>query len=447
MSLEQAVRLVRNPSQERSYYPSGNNGLLEDHSPAVDRRLRPFLYKNRYEFKKEHAWIWKALLHDRRQPMSVRLCAAYFLLDSYEAARRFVTTQVASKKLHYRINAASIVVHHVNHHKEKQWGIDLMIGLLNDGSIDYRLTRSSYDRTFYLDRYGIETSPIGSICYSLGSRKETRAVPAIIAAMERDPGMYYAAHALGQIGDPRAIPVLIQCLKDGSGSTESVITALGKLKSKEAVPILIKRLGSNGDSFSGFGFTDTKILLETLLNIGDTRAIAPIEEFLRREHSKHTKAIARRVLVQLKSDNPVDKLLEMFKKEMYEIEQGNILFDLTKYNDPQVIDKLDLIARSSGSAYLRREAICCLARIGDRRSLLVLASLLDITFSRDLIARHGWKGIPDFREYFPERIVQWLRYRTGQDFGRDRAAWEAWIKEHIKPSPTFAESNDLLNSP
>ena len=84
---------------------------------------------------------------------------------------------------------------------------------------------------------------------------------------------------------------------------------------------------------------------------------------------------------------------------------------------------------------MRREAIFGLSRVGDRQALLALASLLDVEFSKDLKAEWGWKGAPDFREYFPKTILQCLKRRTKQDFGSDRSKWEQWITESFVDKP------------
>jgi hypothetical protein len=46
---------------------------------------------------------------DEKRDMYARLCAAYFLLDKHEEARKFVNAQLASRNLRYRYNAAKTV--------------------------------------------------------------------------------------------------------------------------------------------------------------------------------------------------------------------------------------------------------------------------------------------------------------------------------------------------
>jgi len=105
---------------------------------------------------------------------------------------------------------------------------------------------------------------------------------------------------------------------------------------------------------------------------------------------------------------------------------------LVKYKGKRLVKELSTIARTSNSAFMRREAILGLRDIGNRQSLLVLASLLDLTFPKDLKAEWGWKGEPDFQKYFPETIALCLRECTKQDFGANRVKWEEWITKNVK---------------
>ena len=81
---------------------------------------------------------------------------------------------------------------------------------------------------------------------------------------------------------------------------------------------------------------------------------------------------------------------------------------------------------------MRREAILGLRDVRDRQSLLALAALFDLSFPKDLTARWGWKGLPDFQKYFPDTVEMCLKQSTKQDFGENRTAWEEWIKQNVK---------------
>lgn len=425
-TIEQAIEIVSKP----------RGGIL-NMSPfelQVYCRLKCLLYQGNYKCELEHFDAWLKCMQDKKQSMYGRLCAAYFLLDKYEEARAFVLSQLKSKNLRYRYNAAKVVEFHVGRNPDKKWGMDILIQLLSDGSIDGSGVRSSPPGDYPQgDRDDIMETPIDSICWDMGFMKEKKAVPALISVLERRPSMEGAAFALGEIGDKRAIPILMKVLKDRSGHESREVTALGQLKCKEAVPILISRLGARKSTSSGTDVFETEPILEALLAIGDKRAIEPIEKYLQGDYPRGSKAVARRVLIQLKSPDPVKALLALLEKETYEPERSNIIYALVKHPDRRVVERLEKIARSSNSAFMRREAIFGLEEIADQRSLLALASLLDVEFSRNLKAEWGWKVKPDFRKYFPETIEMCLKQTTKQDFGKDRRKWEDWIKKNVEP--------------
>ena len=425
LPVEKAIQVVANPA--------GGFANMSPFELQTYYRLMCLLYRVDYNYKADQSEAWLKCMRDKKQNMYARLCAAYFLLDQNKETRTFVLSQLKSKNLRHRYNAAKVVEMYVGKDPKKEWGVCVLIQLLADGSIDGSgITSSPTGEYPQGDRDDIMMTPIDDICWSLGFMKEKKAVPALISVLERRPRTSGAAFALGEIGDKRAIPILVKILKNRSGYEDQEVYALGKLKYKGAVPILIARLGHPKTTFSRLDIIETKKLLEALLEIGDKRAIEPIEKYLKRDYPKESKAVARRVLVQLKSDDPVEGLLALFDKETYEPERSDIISALVKYPDNRVVKKLASIAQTSNSAFMRREAIFGLRNIDNRQSLLVLASLLDVTFSKDLKAKWGWKGIPDFQKYFPKTIEMCLKQCTKQDFGKDKTKWEDWITKNVE---------------
>lgn len=82
----------------------------------------------------------------------------------------------------------------------------------------------------------------------LGEGGDARAVPVLIAALERDmkerTGLLMAIiPALGELGDPRALPLLLMALNDRDDqwiAREAAAQALGAIGAPEAVPDLIE---------------------------------------------------------------------------------------------------------------------------------------------------------------------------------------------------------------
>ena len=79
--------------------------------------------------------------------------------------------------------------------------------------------------------------------HALGEIKDRRAVPALIEALKNKDLKHAAVNALGNIKDSRAVPELIIALKDeGSAVRESAARALGRIKDPTTIDVLIKTL-------------------------------------------------------------------------------------------------------------------------------------------------------------------------------------------------------------
>jgi hypothetical protein len=239
---------------------------------------------------------------------------------------------------------------------------------------------------------------------------------------------------LADAGDVRAGPMLLALVKNGQARIDGlnghlIPMAFGKLKFRPAASLLAQSLITPPklDEFT------MEMTLNALAEIGDTSVTNVLRQYLGTVHLPRVQTAVRRVLIQLEDADPVPGLLGLLNKERYEPERSNIIEALAKHKDERVVKRLAALAAESESAFMRREAIEGLGAIGDRQSLLALASLLGLKFSKDLRADWGWKGLPDFPKYFPYRITLWLTHYTKQDFGTNRAQWESWIKENIEP--------------
>ena len=82
---------------------------------------------------------------------------------------------------------------------------------------------------------------------SLAQLRASSAVGALLATLDEDPWLRFAAvHALGEIGDPRAVDKLATLLGD-EVAREAVIGALGKIGSAEALEHLAGALRDSPD--------------------------------------------------------------------------------------------------------------------------------------------------------------------------------------------------------
>jgi HEAT repeat protein len=106
---------------------------------------------------------------------------------------------------------------------------------------------------------------------SLAHMRSAVAVDALVKVLDRDPWLRFAAvHALGEIGDQRAVPALAPLLAD-DGVRGAVIRAMGKIGSTEALAFLFRVVREN---------EDTSTFAQCLSAIGEALEFQPSEEAL-----------------------------------------------------------------------------------------------------------------------------------------------------------------------
>ncbi len=118
-------------------------------------------------------------------------------------------------------------------------------------------------------------------CEVLGKMREKKALKQIMMLL-KDPSKYVrekAAIALGQIGDKRAVPILVEVLEKDDAEEVRVTIAgvLGHLRDREAVPVLIKTLEDPSPT------ARMKSAISLGL-IGDVNAITPLYKVLKDPH-------------------------------------------------------------------------------------------------------------------------------------------------------------------
>src|SRR5580765_2886204 len=105
----------------------------------------------------------------------------------------------------------------------------------------------------------------------LSQIRTTLAVDALVKVLDRDPWLRFAAvHALGEIGDQRAVPALAPLIDDEL-VRGAVIRAMGKIGSKDALAVLFRVLGES---------QNTSTFAESLRAIGEALDFQPNQEAL-----------------------------------------------------------------------------------------------------------------------------------------------------------------------
>lgn len=181
--------------------------------------------------------------------------------------------------------------------EEVRWKAAWALGNIGDKRAVQPLINSLSDERWYVRRYAAS---------SLGKLKDNRSVMDLINALNDDEWQVrrYAAEALGEIGDERAIKPLVNLLNDNDGDVRGkAINSLGKMKKAAVEPLIIafesedwrirtrvaEALGEIGDKRAVDILINALIgktkdnsrfvrgrVAEALGKIGDERAIEPL---------------------------------------------------------------------------------------------------------------------------------------------------------------------------
>jgi len=377
---------------------------------------------------------WQRVLTDERANIYARMCAAQYIAATSEEARNFLERQLASPNLRHRYNAAEAVLWHIGMDHDNKWGIDILLQHTTAGHFDGVYTHgkttsadSSVGKAYPDgDQSDHKFSPLDDICTHLGLLRCQRALPVLMGVLERKPGQMSAAYALGQIGDPKAIPSLIKSLQaqPAHADLSRLIASLAYLKATEAVPHLLRHLNAPGTDPNGLPHTGQ--LLDTLRTLGGKQAIGGIRTYLTSHPDSPWQTTAQRVLVELEAADPVAELITRYQAAQKEEDQEEWLLALLRYpEDPRVCRVLATTAGNSEYYFLRMAAIDGLGQINSRESLLALANLLDHRFPDNLkgssILRVG-RSKPELE--FARRIHESLKLLTGKDLPPDAAVWK-----------------------
>jgi HEAT repeat protein len=286
--------------------------------------------------------------------------------------------------------------------------------LLRDALIKCKDPRTAEPLLKLLNETNVPAQTIAAA--GLGTIREQRAVPRLIELAEPGPAKLpdkYRGHrpdiylraaalqALGDIGDGRAVPVLLANLReDPPGDCEPSLgkvaaLALGKCRDKRAIEPLI--LSLQDPLVSGAA-------AEALGMIGDRSAIEPLKKLLTETPSSATILGA---LAKLGDRDALDELFVIAKKnDRYYNSDAAAVHALGAINDARVVPALiAALARSSACDAAAQE----LAKRKEPRAIPALIAELR----------------KNNHSYF---VVEALRDITGQSFGGNPDKWSAWWK-------------------
>lgn len=161
--------------------------------------------------------------------------------------------------------------------------------------------------------------------------------PDFIRQMRQD--RYYAAHVLGEIGDKRAVPALIQTLPDKSINYQSAMI-LGKLGDKSAIPALRAALQHAEKNREHLGTTDMKLWSGGgLMLLGDPLGLPTVVAVLKNDPNWNQRRLAAEVLADSGNKNAVPFLISALRDKQVNVRLV-VVWSLAKLGDKRAIPAL-----------------------------------------------------------------------------------------------------------
>jgi hypothetical protein len=182
-----------------------------------------------------------------------------------------------------------------------------------------------------------------------GSARARAAVGPLLATLKANHQATQAIWALGEIRDPRAVPVIITAFPD-SGNKHYNLEALGKLATPEAVDFIIRHL-------------DEYCAPEALLATGSKKALSALRAHLTklqqaRSDDRINLAQTRIAIVCLSRKDPAEPLLALAEniKEDEHI-RHDAMTALENYNAARLHPRLLKLFKEDADFYVRRKCV------------------------------------------------------------------------------------------
>ncbi len=321
-----------------------------------------------------------------------------------------------------------------------EWVIDEMIAsLLDDRPVTksddpYRGRGGPYTISELADEHE-------AISHGLGSIKCRRAVPALIELAEKTDGGRGPVWALGEIGDPRAVPVLMKFLRARTEHGEfdpfrgELVEALGKLKVTEAVPILLEETPLYGDTIKALGRIGDARAIPALRAIVALKGAGPRDREVMNQPQYDPRRYAEAVfaLDRLEPGAWIPSLIGVLEDQLFsEHCRWDAVNHLIGSGDQRAIGPLVETIKTDPKILVVKVAIHALSCFPREESVTGLIECFDVDFTKKTNGKVFHNFPP---EKFMQNIARSLQRLTGQDFGPDKERWQRWwdAQEHKVP--------------
>ena len=233
--------------------------------------------RHKYVAKRKDEPVLLAAMLDQKRPIERRLCLASFLLDlKNEQARAFVVKCLDGEQGETANLNAPFVLVSADDAAEQSWRQQQVLRLIELGKGD-----NFHD-------WGWD-----AICHRAGELKLQQAVDPLMRFLRNHPNDLSVPPALGQIGDKRAIPVLLDTIERGDDVQEGHMYALRKLGAPELPGVLLRHL-------------DNYQCIDLLADLDAKQAIEPLQKLVASSKSAYPKSNAPLALARLSATDKKD---------------------------------------------------------------------------------------------------------------------------------------------
>ena len=306
------------------------------------------------------------------------------------------------------------------------WLAELCLAILSDHRPVTGLEKTNWQRG---TQFLISSCKTDNLVFELGESKCRKVVPLLTERIRRREADWHTLYALGEIGDARAVPALIEGVKWGyfdAQRYEQAVYALGKLKAREAVPVLLEDI-------------DYPESIDALGAIGDPRAVPALREIVTKKGSvlrdgkratpeRDGKRLfaAKVALTCLDGKDGVVHLAEMLDDPTLERNHRyEVILRLGRQPDPRAIPYLVKVIKTDTDHYIIGLAISALTQLKYRAAVEGLIECFDV----DLKSQGLGKGERVTPATYRNLIARSLQAITGQPFGGDKQQWLRWWRE------------------
>jgi len=407
LSAEQMIAKLDGPQESFVGLRAGNITFVE---------LYLGIYRLNYTAEKKDEPVLLAAMLDKARPFERRLCLAAFLVDlNNEEAQGLIEACLSGKHGAEAKEAAALVLVE----EGLSWRHRRIVRLLKVGA-----RAGQYDVAW------------DALCRRAGELKLEEAVEPLIAVLRRRPTDGEAALALGQIGDRRAIPILLQTIEHDGGVQLYHMLALQELEAPGLADILIRHLNetslsvASSDAPFGMGYECIRVLGD----LDAKEAIEPLKKLLATSHDENVNEEIRLTLARLTAANRkelAERLLEIAETPPTRADDGvervSAVEQVGATGQRWAIPRLLKLAKTSADLSMVQSAIGTIGRLGGHDAVAALVPLLDHDFS------HSPQKDAKRQDVDYDGIVaSALRAATGENFGNDAQAWRRFLDSSLR---------------